>query len=441
MSISFPTSPTTGQQYTTPGGVTYTWTGSRWTAVLANLVTINSEINAANSAIVTANLSMKSYVNSQVNNLVSANIAGWNQLITHDNKIIAYADILNLAMISNVNAANSAITTALSNSEAYTQTYVSNAFGALSTTVTNNYNTLSSEFDSLNTEIGRIDANVAAANTAITTANTAVVSYISTLNQAMLANLVNVANSVVTANLAVVAYVNNQITHTLANLSNVGNTGNTLLSYVNSALATNANVINSAWQSNLSQVISEIVVQAGDIANVQSAITAANLAITTSNVALANFTINQVSVVANAIQASLISNIASVNANVLTSRADAINYANILVQTLSSNVYTFVASTANGLTTQIQSVSANLATNVATLQSEINLVNANVAALSLSGGTTYANANVAAYLPTYTGNINSSVPMTSGTHRYTWVSNVAPASNQGSVGDIWYQTF
>ena len=61
---------------------------------------------------------------------------------------------------------------------------------------------------------------------------------------------------------------------------------------------------------------------------------------------------------------------------------------------------------------------------------------------------TYSNANVASYLPTYSGNItagnvivNGNIPMTSNVARYTWVANVAPTSGQGSVGDIWYQTF
>ena len=42
-----------------------------------------------------------------------------------------------------------------------------------------------------------------------------------------------------------------------------------------------------------------------------------------------------------------------------------------------------------------------------------------------------------------TGRVYSSgnVAMTSNVARYTWVANVAPTSSQGSVGDIWYQTF
>jgi hypothetical protein len=46
-----------------------------------------------------------------------------------------------------------------------------------------------------------------------------------------------------------------------------------------------------------------------------------------------------------------------------------------------------------------------------------------------------------------TGNItggnlisNGNIAMLSNVARYTWVSNVAPTSGQGSIGDIWYQT-
>ena len=437
MSISFPTTPTTGQQYTTPGGVTYTWTGSRWTAVLANLATINSEINGANAAIVTANLGMKSYVDAQVTNLISANVAGWTQLIADNTDSIAHADNLNLAMIANVAAANSAITTALSSSEAYTQTYVNNVFSVVSNTITSNYNTLNSEFGTVASELSLINANVTAANAAIVTANTHVVAYVNDLNSAMASNVASAFTAIVTANTHVVAYVNDQISHTLANLSNVGNTGNTLLSYVNSVLAANANVINAAWQANAVQVIAAIVSQSSNIANVQAGLDAANLVIATSNTAIANFTVDRISYTANSLQSFIASNIATVNNSITAANTYAINYAN----QLTSNIYAFVAATANGLTSQIQLVNGNLAVAVATLQSEIDLVNANVANISLSGGTTYANANVAGYLPTYTGNINSSVPMTSGTHRYTWVSNTAPTNSQGSVGDIWYQTF
>jgi hypothetical protein len=43
-----------------------------------------------------------------------------------------------------------------------------------------------------------------------------------------------------------------------------------------------------------------------------------------------------------------------------------------------------------------------------------------------ASGTVYSNGNIA---------------MVSNVARYTWVANTAPTSGQGSVGDIWYQTF
>jgi hypothetical protein len=33
--VVFPTSPTTGQQWVAENGVTYTWTGDRWSSVIA----------------------------------------------------------------------------------------------------------------------------------------------------------------------------------------------------------------------------------------------------------------------------------------------------------------------------------------------------------------------------------------------------------------------
>ena len=79
----------------------------------------------------------------------------------------------------------------------------------------------------------------------------------------------------------------------------------------------------------------------------------------------------------------------------------------------------------------------------------------------ISGGNSnYSNTNVAAYLPTYTGNLSSltgpvtttgnikggnllvgsNVAMLSNVARQVYVSNLAPAYGQGAVGDIWYQT-
>ena len=73
-----------------------------------------------------------------------------------------------------------------------------------------------------NPTIQGINANVTAANAAIVTANSAVVSYVNTLNSAMIANVTAANAAIVTANNAVVSYVN-----TLTNSLAIGANANT----------------------------------------------------------------------------------------------------------------------------------------------------------------------------------------------------------------------
>jgi hypothetical protein len=407
MSISFPTSPTTGQQYTTPGGVTYTWTGSRWTAVLANLVTINSEINGANAAIVTANLGMKSYVDAQVTNLVSANIAGWNQLITFDNEIIAYADALNAIMLANVNAANSAITTALSNSEAYTQTYVNGIIDSLTTgapknlsdfaNVAGNLATTTLSIDSLIQSLANTNANVLAANANIIASNSAVVAYVNGLNANMIGNVTAANTAIVTANTAMKAYVDYQVGTKLANIS-YGNLGNTLVTYLNSVMAANANVINSAWQSNVIGIITAVNILGANVNNFANRIDAANASISSATISLTNYTDTKVSTFTQLLESFIVSNLQIANTTVSTSNTAVVNYVNDLVTRSNSAVTSFVTQTANGLTSQIVNLNANIVSNINTLQTEIN-------SLQSTGG--YGNTNVAQFLPVYGGNITA----------------------------------
>jgi len=70
----------------------------------------------------------------------------------------------------------------------------------------------------------------------------------------------------------------------------------------------------------------------------------------------------------------------------------------------------------------------------------------------INAGTSYGNSNVADYLPIYTGNltagnvsvsgnvyVHGNVAMISNIPRQTYVSNLAPTSSDGNIGDIWYQ--
>jgi len=408
MSISFPTTPTTGQQYTTPGGVTYTWTGSRWTAVLANLATINSEINAANAAIVTANLALKGYVDDQVAGLVSANASGWTQLIAYDNEIIAYAELLNAAMLANVDSANTAIAGTLANSESYTQTYVNSALTSLTagapaglstfTGVAANLATTTVNINAIQQHLANTDANVAAANANIQSSNTAVVAYINGLNTNMIANVVAANTAMVTANTAMKGYVDYQLGTRLANI-NYGNLGNTLVTYLNSVLASNAAAITTAWNANTASLATAINLLAANVTNYSSRIDAANAAISSTTISLTNYTDNKVATFTQLLETFIASNLAVANSEIVTSNTAVVNYVNDLVTSSNSSVTRFVTQTANGLTAQIVNLNANLVSNINTLQTEINTLT--------TGGSGYGNTNVAAYLPTYGGNITA----------------------------------
>ena len=72
--------------------------------------------------------------------------------------------------------------------------------------------------------------------------------------------------------------------------------------------------------------------------------------------------------------------------------------------------------------------------------------------LSVSGNANVGNIGTGGLI-TATGNITgdnviantslkvgSNTAMLSNVARYTWVSNVAPSSGDGTIGDIWYQT-
>ena len=71
--------------------------------------------------------------------------------------------------------------------------------------------------------------------------------------------------------------------------------------------------------------------------------------------------------------------------------------------------------------------------------------------LNVTGSPITTTGSIAVELPnniTVTGNVNAgrlmvgaNYAMLSNVARYTWVSNVAPTSGQGNIGDIWYQTF
>lgn len=178
------------------------------------ITAINANVSAANSAINTANVNLKAYVDSQ-DSALRANITAANAaIVTANSAVVSYVNTLNSAMIANVNGANTAIVTANNAVVSYVNTLnsamIANVNAANSAIVTANIN-LKAYVDGKD---AALQANITAANAAIVTANSAVVSYVNTLNSAMIANVNGANAAIVTANNAVVSYVNDKFAGT-----------------------------------------------------------------------------------------------------------------------------------------------------------------------------------------------------------------------------------
>jgi hypothetical protein len=260
---------------------------------------------------------------------------------------------------------------------------------------------------------------ITGANTAIVTANSAVVSFIGTINTNLstaITGNTNAANAaIVTANTSLKSYVDTQngaiTTAWTANAASQANqiTGaNAAIVTANSAVVSFIGTINN----NLSTAIT---------ANTN----AANTAIVTANSAVVSF----VGTINNNLSTAIIANINAANAVIVTANTSLKSY----VDTQDNAITT--AWTANAATqaASIRALDANLGTattnittlfsNAATQATSINTINANLGTATTSITTLFsnagsqqtqinslatgANANVAAYLPTYSGSLNS----------------------------------
>ena len=147
----------------------------------------------ANTAIVTANISMQGYVDDQI--------------ITANTAVVGYITAVNAVMIANVVAATTAIVTANTAMKAYVDT------------VTTLWTANASAQESA---ISGLRSNIIAANTAIITANTglkiytdsqivaansAVVGYVNSLNSSTQANVIAANAAIITANVGMKGYV------------------------------------------------------------------------------------------------------------------------------------------------------------------------------------------------------------------------------------------
>jgi hypothetical protein len=217
------------------------------------------------------------------------------------------------------------------------------------------------------------------ANAAIVTANTGMKSYVDSVTTAWTANAASQQALISTINANVTA----------ANAAIV--TANTALkSYTDTAISTAINnLIASApgTLDTLNEIAANLASEASAIGAITNSITAANTAIVTANTAMKGYVDAQTSAVTTAWTAN-----AAAQSNQLTGANAAIVTANTAMKGY------------------VDAVTTAWTANAGTQQTVINTLQANVGSFytyaNLNYGTSsYANANVAAYLTTYAGNI------------------------------------
>ena len=368
------------------------WANTRITTIDANLgsATTNittlfsnaagqaNQITGANTAIVTANSAVVSFVGTINNNLSTA-------------------------ITANTNAANAAIITANTGLKSYVDTQdsaITTAWTANAATQATSLNVLDANLGTATTNITTLFSNAAGqanqitgANAAIVTANSAVVSFVGTINNnlstAITANT-NAANAaIVTANSAVVSFVgtiNNNLSTAITANTNAANTAATTANTnMKSYVDTQDSAITTAWTANAAT-------QAASINSINANIGAyyqyanANLGTATTNIT---------TLFSNA--ATQATSLNSINANI----GAYYQYANANLGTATTNI-------------------TNLQSNAGSQQTQINSI------------VTNANANVAAYLPTYSGSLGGTLTTAAQTN-ITSVGTLTGLTSSGIV--------
>ena len=262
---------------------------------------------------------------------------------------------------------------------------------------------------------------ITGANTAIVTANSAVVSFIGTINTNLstaITGNTNAANAaIVTANTSLKSYVDTQngaiTTAWTANAAGQANqiTGaNAAIVTANSAVVSFVGTINN----NLSTAIT---------ANTN----AANAAIVTANSAVVSF-------------------VGTINNNLSTAITANTNAANAAIVTANTSLKSYVDTQDSAITTAWTANAATQAASIRTLDANLGTATTNITTLFSNAGTQQtqinslasgANANVAAYLPGYTGSLGSITTLTtSGTA--TVGGNLNVSGNLNVTGNVSY---
>ena len=373
-------------------------------ATQANLITtINANVTAANSAITT--LTSNAATQANLITTINANVTAANSAIANINANVTAANSAISTINANITSANSAISTINANVTAANSaitTLTSNA-----ATQANLITTVNSNVTAANSAITTINANVTAANSAIATLSSNAASQASDI-------VILYSNAGVQANS--ITALNNSVVNLAGEIAQIqAGTGfattqqiqaaNSSISTLNANLnAANLNI--STLQSNTGTIASNVNIlftnaasQASDITTLYSnaATQASNLATLTTNAA------SQASDIT-----TLYSN-AATQANLIALLNSNVSGANSAIVTANSAVTAYANSLNNAMTANINAANANLGS----LTGRVTVVEGNIVSINntligvINGAFSYGNANVATYLPQYTGNLTA----------------------------------
>ena len=247
-----------------------------------------------------------------------------------------------------------------------------------------------------NTALQTINANVGAfetyANSSLQTINANIGSFYTYANTALQTINANIGSFY--------AYANNTIASTNANVLALGTYANNTFATGTTAATINTGLINYATYANT------------NIGYINANVTAANSAIATLQTqvyANANVTA-YLALGTDATILGLVANTTAANSAISLLNANIgsfYTYANSSLQTINANIGSFYTYANSSL----QTINANVGAYETYANTNIGYINANVTAANLNIATlqtqVYANANVAAYLPTYAGNVAS----------------------------------
>ena len=341
-----------------------------------------------NSGATASNLAISSYANLTIGNLLMVNggILNVTGNITANLVGTVYGNVSTLGNISSGNI----LATGFFYSNG--QPFVSSNYGNANVAV----------YLPTDPTIVGINANVAGANAAIVTANTAVVSYVNTLNTAMASNVAGANAAIVTANAALKAYVDaantiqsGQITTLQGQVYANANVASYLLSYSGNIAAGNLTVTGNITTINYDTI----------------------LYTETANVLIANvLTVSGVNIVANV--TSLQSQITGANAAIVTANTAVVSYINSQITTDATNWQA-----------NINAANAAIVTANTALKAYVDAANTIQSGQIVTlQGQVYANANVASYLTTYSGNITAANIYANTAGTTTTVANLVTAS-------------